>query len=109
MFQNLIVENKNGIAYITINRPSQLNALNKETIAELHNALETANLDKEIGVIILTGSGEKAFVAGADIKEFAHFTIAQAGELALNGHETLFNFVEQLTTPVIAAVNGFAL
>jgi enoyl-CoA hydratase len=109
MFQNLIVEHKNGIAYITINRPNQLNALNKETIAELHDALENAELTKEIGAIILTGSGEKAFVAGADIKEFAHFTIAQAGELALNGQKSLFNFIEQLSTPVIAAVNGFAL
>lgn len=109
MFQNLIVDHQNGIAYITINRPSQLNALNKQTIAELHSALEEADLTKEIGAIILTGSGEKAFVAGADIKEFAHFSIAQAGELALNGHNSLFNFVEQLTTPVIAAVNGFAL
>ena len=109
MFQNLIVEHKNGIAYITINRPNQLNALNKETIAELHDALENAELTKEIGAVILTGSGEKAFVAGADIKEFAHFSIAQAGELALNGHKSLFNFVEQLSIPVIAAVNGFAL
>jgi enoyl-CoA hydratase len=109
MFQNLLIEEKNGIAYITINRPSQLNALNKETIAELHDALEAADANKEIRAIILTGSGEKAFVAGADIKEFAHFTISQAGELALNGHNSLFDFVEQLSTPVIAAVNGFAL
>jgi len=109
MYQNLLVEEKGGIAFITINRPSQLNALNKETIAELHIALKAADSKKEIGAIILTGSGEKAFVAGADIKEFAHFTISQAGELAMNGHTTLFNFVEQLTTPVIAAVNGFAL
>ncbi|MEZ4890042.1 MAG: enoyl-CoA hydratase/isomerase family protein [Crocinitomicaceae bacterium] len=60
-----------------INRPNQLNALNKETIAELHTAIKTASEDVSTGVIILTGSGDKAFVAGADIKEFAHFSIAE--------------------------------
>jgi enoyl-CoA hydratase len=109
MYNNLLVENKGQICQITINRPSQLNALNKETIQELHNALETADQDAGIGVIILTGSGEKSFVAGADIKEFADFSIAQGGELAQKGQELLFSFVEQLSTPVIAAVNGFAL
>ncbi len=109
MYQNLIVEKKENLAVITINRPSQLNALNKETIAELHVAIKTAEKDKTIGVIILTGSGEKSFVAGADIKEFADFTISQGGELALKGQQTLFSFIENLGTPVIAAVNGFAL
>lgn len=109
MYQNLIVEKKENLAVITINRPSQLNALNKETIAELHVAIKTADEDKTIGVIILTGSGEKSFVAGADIKEFADFTISQGGELALKGQQTLFSFIENLGTPVIAAVNGFAL
>lgn len=109
MYNNLLVENRNLIAYITINRPSQLNALNKETIEELHQALDAAKNDKNIAVIILTGSGEKAFVAGADIKEFAHFSIAEGGKLAVNGQQTLFDFIENLTKPVIAAVNGFAL
>lgn len=109
MYNNLLVENKDQICQITIHRPTQLNALNKETIQELHNALEAADQDAGIGVIILTGSGEKSFVAGADIKEFADFSIAQGGELAQNGQELLFSFVEQLSTPVIAAVNGFAL
>lgn len=109
MYNNLIVETENGIATITINRPKQLNALNKETIGELHNALDAANEDSNVGVIILTGSGEKAFVAGADIKEFADFSIAEGGKLAANGQEVLFTFVENLSTPVIAAVNGFAL
>ena len=94
---------------ITINRPSQLNALNKETIQELHTAFDVANKDSKTGVIILTGSGEKAFVAGADIKEFADFSVEQGGELAQKGQELLFDFVANLSTPVIAAVNGFAL
>lgn len=109
MYTNLLVETNGQIAEITINRPNQLNALNKETIQELHEALKAADEDAGIGVIILTGSGEKAFVAGADIKEFAHFSIAQGGELAQNGQHILFDFIENLSTPVIAAVNGFAL
>ena len=80
MFNNLLVEDKNQIRTITINRPAQLNALNKETISELHEALKSGDEDKNVGVIILTGSGEKSFVAGADIKEFADFTISQGGE-----------------------------
>jgi len=105
----ILTEIRNQIAFLTINRPQQLNALNKDTIEALHNALAAANADPAVGVIILTGSGEKAFVAGADIKEFADFNIAQGGELALRGQQTLFDFIEQLSTPVIAAVNGFAL
>lgn len=109
MYNNILVEQKGGIQIITINRPSQLNALNKETIQELHSALDAANKDFTTGVIILTGSGEKAFVAGADIKEFADFTVEQGGALAKNGQEILFDFIENLSTPVIAAINGFAL
>jgi len=109
MYTNLLVEKNGQIAEITINRPKQLNALNKDTISELHEALKAADEDAGVGVIILTGSGEKAFVAGADIKEFADFSIAQGGELAQNGQKILFDFIENLSTPVIAAVNGFAL
>ena len=109
MYNNLLVEQKGQINVITINRPKQLNALNKETIEELHNAVKTANEDSNTGVIILTGSGEKSFVAGADIKEFADFSIAQGGELAQKGQESLFSFIENCSKPVIAAVNGFAL
>lgn len=109
MYNTILTENKGQILQITINRPNQLNALNKETIGELHQALKTADEDSGVGVIILTGSGEKSFVAGADIKEFADFSIAQGGELAQNGQDTLFSFIESLSTPVIAAVNGFAL
>ena len=109
MYNNLLTEQKGQIRFITINRPSQLNALNKETIEELHHALDDADADRNTGVIILTGSGEKSFVAGADIKEFADSSIAQGGELAMNGQKILFSFIENMTTPVIAAVNGFAL
>ncbi len=109
MYNSILTERKGQIEIITINRPNQMNALNKETIQELHNALTLANEDNQVGVVILTGSGDKAFVAGADIKEFAHFNIAQGGELAQKGQEILFNFIENMNKPVIAAVNGFAL
>ncbi|MDV7186303.1 enoyl-CoA hydratase-related protein [Lutibacter sp. TH_r2] len=108
-FENLLVNQHNNIATITINRPTKLNALNKNTIEELHQAFKTLESNKSVRVIIVTGSGEKAFVAGADIKEFADFSIEEGTELARKGHETLFDFVQNLSTPVIAAVNGFAL
>jgi len=108
-YNNLLIEQKGLTQVITINRPSQLNALNKETIEELNRALSAANNDSGTGVVILTGSGDKAFVAGADIKEFASFSVEKGKELSKVGHDTLFNLVENMTTPVIAAVNGFAL
>ena len=106
---NILTEQNGHVLTITINRPNQLNALNKETISELNQALSAANNDANVGVVILTGSGEKAFVAGADIKEFADFSVEKGKELSAVGHDLLFNFVENMTTPVIAAVNGFAL
>ena len=108
-FENIIITSENGIGQITINRPSKLNALNVATIKELHDALEALDTNSEIRVIIITGEGEKAFVAGADIAEFANFSIEEGAQLAQQGQELLFNFVERLSTPVIAAVNGFAL
>lgn len=108
-YNNIISEVKEGTGYITINRPKQLNALNKETIAELSDAFKKAEADESVQVIILTGSGDKAFVAGADIKEFADYSVEQGKELSRHGHESLFNLVAKLDTPVIAAVNGFAL
>ncbi len=108
-FNNLLVNSNNNIATITINREKKLNALNKETILELHDAFKALDQNKNIKVIILTGSGTKAFVAGADISEFADFDVSQGEFLAKNGQEILFDFVENLSTPVIAAVNGFAL
>ncbi|WP_299213146.1 enoyl-CoA hydratase-related protein [uncultured Aquimarina sp.] len=109
MYTNILTSHNGGITTITINRPSKLNALNKETIQELHNAFDVANKDAQSKVIIITGSGEKAFVAGADISEFANFSVDQGGQLAAKGQELLFDFVANLSTPVIAAVNGFAL
>ncbi|MDA9261819.1 enoyl-CoA hydratase-related protein [Flavobacteriales bacterium] len=108
-YTNLIVENSNSSRVITINRPSQLNALNSQTINELSQALKEAESDKETRVIILTGSGEKAFVAGADIKEFAAFSIEEGKNLSKEGHDKLFDLLQNLSTPVIAAINGFAL
>lgn len=108
-FENILVEQKGHLQIITINRPNQLNALNKKTIEELNAALTSANNDSNTGVVILTGSGEKAFVAGADIKEFADFSVDQGRELAAKGQELLFSFIENMSKPVIAAVNGFAL
>ncbi len=108
-YNNILTETKGQVEYITINRPKQLNALNSETIAELSEALKAAEANSDVRAIILTGSGEKAFVAGADIKEFAHFSIEEGRDLSAQGHNKLFNLVENLSTPVIAAVNGFAL
>ncbi|MDC1259882.1 enoyl-CoA hydratase-related protein [Flavobacteriaceae bacterium] len=110
MNYNTILSNfSDGITTITINRPTKLNALNTTTIFELHTAFKTADLDFETKVIILTGSGEKAFVAGADISAFAHFEQEEGRSLAKQGQDLLFDMVENLSTPVIAAVNGYAL
>lgn len=108
-YNNLILTYDSNFATVTINRPEKLNALNRETIKELHEVFAELDSEKEIKVIILTGSGEKAFVAGADISEFADFSEEEGEKLAANGQEILFDFVENLSTPVIAAVNGFAL
>lgn len=108
-FENILVVKEDKLGIITINRPTKLNALNKSTIEELHTAFDQLDKDKEVRVIIITGSGEKAFVAGADISEFASFDASQGADLAAKGHKLLFDFVQNLSTPVIAAVNGFAL
>nr|WP_315151710.1 enoyl-CoA hydratase-related protein [uncultured Flavobacterium sp.] len=108
-YDNLLITIENSIATVVINRPNKLNALNIATINDLHKAIKVLGKNKEIQVIILTGSGDKAFVAGADISEFAHFTIEEGAQLAFQGQELLFNYIENLKTPVIAAINGFAL
>ena len=108
-FENILLSQKEALAIITINRPKKLNALNKATIEELHEAFQVLDKDSSVKVIVITGSGEKAFVAGADISEFAHFTVDNGGKLAAKGQEMLFNFIENFSIPVIAAVNGFAL
>lgn len=108
-FDNILIEKEDQIATITINRPTKLNALNKATIQELHEAFSSLNEDAQVRVVLITGSGEKAFVAGADISEFANFDSNQGSELAAKGHELLFNFIENMNKPVIAVINGFAL
>lgn len=108
-YKNILIEKKDALVQITINRPKKLNALNKETIEELSLAFQNLEEDNNVKVIILTGSGEKAFVAGADISEFAHFSVDEGSTLAKRGQEILFDLVENLSTPVIAAINGFAL
>ena len=108
-FNNILVEEANETAIVTINRPKKLNALNKETILELSNAFKALEENSIVKVIILTGSGDKSFVAGADISEFAHFSVENGGKLARKGQEMLFDLIENLSKPVIAAINGFAL
>lgn len=107
--ENILIEKQDALAIVNINRPTKLNALNKATIQELHDGLNILNQDNNVKVIIITGSGEKAFVAGADISEFANFSVEEGGKLAAQGQELLFDFIQNLSTPVIAAVNGFAL
>jgi enoyl-CoA hydratase len=112
---NLLISDDGGmpngsqVRTITINRPDQLNALNRTTIGELDQALNEADADRSVRVLIITGSGPKAFVAGADIKEFAHFAVEEGKALAADGQKKLFDHVERMNKPVIAAVNGFAL
>ena len=108
-YQNILEEIENEILTITIDRPKKLNALNKETISELHSAFKAAKENDEVKVVILTGSGEKAFVAGADISEFSNYSPKEGKLLAADGQEKLFNYVANFPKPVIAAVNGFAL
>lgn len=108
-YENIILEKDGKTAIVAINRPESLNALNYKTIQELSEAFGQLNDDADVRVIILTGSGEKSFVAGADIKEFSDFGTKTAEDLARNGQNILFNKIENLNKPVIAAVNGFAL
>lgn len=108
-YENILSTIEDKIATVTINRPESLNALNSKTIQELSNIFDELNDAQEVRVIILTGSGEKSFVAGADIKEFADFGTSDAENLSRNGQKILFDKIENLSKPVIAAVNGFAL
>ena len=108
-YNNITVKEKDNICYITINRPKQLNALNADTISELNTAIHSADTNKKVRCIILTGAENKAFVAGADIKEFLSFDVASGENLARKGQELLFDLIENIGTPSIAAINGFAL
>ena len=106
--ENVLYEKKDSIAYVTLNRPKVLNALNKKTWADLRTAFEAARDDASVRGVILTGAGDKAFIAGADISELASVTAVEAEESSTFGQEVL-NIVENLGKPVIAAINGFAL
>ncbi|WP_316396251.1 enoyl-CoA hydratase-related protein [Bradyrhizobium sp. 33ap4] len=105
---NVLFEKRNGIAYVTLNRPKVLNALDATTWADLRSAFEDAKADSSLRGVILTGAGDKAFVAGADISELARVDAYEAEEFSRFGHEVL-NLIENLGKPVIAAINGFAL
>jgi enoyl-CoA hydratase len=106
--ENVLYEKKGAIAYVTLNRPRVLNALNQRTWADLRTAFEDARDDAAVRGVILTGAGDKAFIAGADIGELATITAVQAEGSTRNGQSVL-NLIENLGKPVIAAVNGFAL
>ncbi|MBA4251079.1 MAG: enoyl-CoA hydratase [Chlorobiaceae bacterium] len=106
--KNLLYEKKNKIALVTINRPDKLNALNQLTFTEMEFIFNEINNDDEIHVVIITGAGEKAFIAGADISELNKLDIISGKEFAEKG-QAIFNLIENLNKPVIAAVNGFAL
>ena len=103
--ENVVYEKKGPVAYVTLNRPKVLNALNKATISELRAAFEDARDDSAVGGVILTGAGEKAFAAGADIAEIANNTAVEAEEATGRG-QALTDLIENLGKPVIAAVNG---
>lgn len=105
----ILCEVKSGVLIITINRPDKLNSLNKQTIEELHESLVEAENQSDIRAVIITGAGQKAFVAGADISEFANYSVEQGRQLSAIGHFKVFNFIENYSKPIIAAVNGFAL
>jgi enoyl-CoA hydratase len=107
-FENITYEVKGSIGYITLNRPKVMNALNRKTVEELNAAFHAAKDDATVRGVILTGVGEKAFIAGADIAELSAIDGEQAGEFSGKGQEVLL-FIETLGKPVIAAVNGFAL
>ncbi len=106
--ENLLYEKKAAIAYVTLNRPKVLNALNRQTWNELRTVFEDARDDPAIRGVILTGAGDKAFIAGADIGELAHVTAVEAEQSSSYGQAVL-NLIENLGKPVIAAVNGYAL
>jgi enoyl-CoA hydratase/carnithine racemase len=107
-FENLLIDRDGAVAVVTINRPKVLNALNNQTIRELHRAMHDLQQDAAVRAIVLTGAGDKAFVAGADINELAAVSPVDGKEHARTGQAAL-DFIEHLGKPVVAAINGFAL
>lgn len=108
-YSNLKYEIKDSIGYITIDREPQMNALNQATLDELQDIFKHFNADQQVRGIILTGAGQKAFVAGADIKEFTDLSVLQARSLSERGHIVFSDLIEGAPKPVIAAINGYAL
>src|SRR5713226_1931669 len=106
-YENLLYEKKDGISYVTFNRPKVLNALNRKTVEELHHALLDARDDAAVRVVILTGAGEKSFVAGADIGELAQQTPVNGKEFSLYG-QSVFHLLETMGKPSICVINGFS-
>lgn len=108
-YENILLEADKDITKITIHRPAKLNALNRQTLAELNLALTDAIKSPAVGGIIITGSGEKAFVAGADISEFSTYNTQQGEALAREGQTKVFDLIASSSKPIVAAINGFAL
>lgn len=108
-FENITLQIENKVAKLVVNRPKKLNALNRATLEEIHTALSQCKTDETVKVIVITGAGEKAFVAGADIAEFANYSVEEGKDLAAKGQELVFDYISNFPKPVIAAVNGFAL
>ena len=108
-YNNLIYSIQDRVNTISINRPEKLNALNIETFSEIDHAIKSSVANSEVRLIIITGVGDKAFVAGADIKEFVNFTMEQGSELSESGHKILTETIENCPKPIIAAINGYAL
>tara|TARA_B100000963_G_scaffold50474_1_gene38594 strand:+ start:7460 stop:8230 length:771 start_codon:yes stop_codon:yes gene_type:complete len=104
-----LIEVQDNIGWVKINREKKLNALNRELIDELHERMVNFQNNPDVKVIVITGGGDKAFVAGADISEFSNFGFKEAAAMACHGNRVLFDFIEKLEKPVIAAINGYAL
>jgi enoyl-CoA hydratase len=107
-YENVLTENRDGVLWLTVNRPEKLNALNRATLGEIADVFETVANSDDVWAVVVTGAGEKAFVAGADIGELNTLGPVEAKEFALRG-QAIFRQIERLTKPVVAAVNGFAL
>ncbi len=107
-YENILLEKKGATAIVSINRPKALNALNYQTLQELLSCFQELGQDEDVAVVILTGSGEKSFVAGADISHMQSLDVIEARKFGMLGHEVV-RTIEELPQPVIAAINGFAL
>ena len=108
-YKTIILEESNSVGILKLNRPKKLNALNIETFSEIDHAVKSSVSNPEVRLIVITGVGDKAFVAGADIKEFVKFTMEEGFQLSESGHKILTETIENCPKPIIAAINGYAL